>query len=183
MEHGQQQLSLLCQMANADSLQQLADMSYTLLGNPVFIADMAHTILAYTKVVNIPHPRWQIEVVQSHLDRNLLRQDREVSSVHLASEKSLMPVLVNDGEVPFPRIIKVLVSSGRPIGVLVLTAYLQPLGKQDIELMELLGSNLTDGNETFAYILSLRILEFERKLERRAPLGSSHLKSGKEVEK
>lgn len=154
MEQGQQQLSLLCQMANADSLQQLADMAYTLLGNPVFIADMAHTILAYTKVVNIPHPRWQIDVVQSHLDRNLLRQDREVSSVHQASEKSRMPVLVNDGEVPFPRIIKVLVSGGRPIGVMVLTSYLQPLGKQDIELMELVSTFVVSRLEKGSYFIS-----------------------------
>lgn len=153
MEQGQQ-LSLLCQMAAADSLQQLADMAYTLLGNPVFIADMAHTILAYTKVVNIPHPRWQIDVVQSHLDRNLLRQDREVSSVHLAAEKSRMPVLVTDGDVPFPRIIKVLVSGGRPFGVLVLTSYLQPLGKQDIELVELISTFVVSRLEKGTYFIS-----------------------------
>lgn len=148
------QLSLLCQMANSESLQQLADLTYTLLGNPLFIADMAHTILAYTKTVNIPHPTWQRNVVHADLDKNLLRQDREVSSVHVASEESRRPVLVEDGEVPFPRLIKVLVAAGRPIGVMVLTAYLQPLGPQDIELMELVSSFVSSRLEKGAYYIS-----------------------------
>lgn len=154
MDHGQQQLSLLCQMASADSLQQLADLSYHLLGNPVFIADMAHTMLAYTKVVNIPHSSWQRNVVQAHLDKNLLRQDREVSSVHVASEESRMPVVVTDGDVPFPRIIKVLVSNGRPVGVMVLTSYLQPLGEQDIELVELASTFVVSRLEKGSYYIS-----------------------------
>ena len=154
MDRGQQQLSLLCQMASADSLQQLADLAYHLLGNPVFIADMAHTMLAYTKAVNIPHPSWQRNVVQAHLDKNLLRQDREVSTVHVASKDSRMPVLVTDGDVPFPRIIKVLVSNGRPIGVMVLTSYLQPLGEQDIELMELISTFVVSRLEKGSYYIS-----------------------------
>ena len=153
MDHSQQ-LNLLCQMTNADSLQQLADLTYALLGNPVFISDMAHTMLAYTKTVNIPHTSWQRNVVHAHLDRNLLRQDREVSSVHVASEERCMPVVVNDGDVPFPRIIKVLTSGQRPIGVMVLTAYLQPLGTQDIELMEIISSFVVARMEKGAYFIS-----------------------------
>ena len=36
----------LCQLTHASSLQQICDLAYEIMGNPVFISDMAHTILA-----------------------------------------------------------------------------------------------------------------------------------------
>ena len=43
----------LCQLTHASSLQQICDLAYEIMGNPVFISDMAHTILAYTKCVEV----------------------------------------------------------------------------------------------------------------------------------
>ena len=50
----------LCQLTHASSLQQICDLAYEIMGNPVFISDMAHTILAYTKcclLYTSPSPR------------------------------------------------------------------------------------------------------------------------------
>lgn len=133
-------IKLLCDLSKAASLQQLCDLACDITGNPVFISDLAHTILSYTKSVDIPDPTWQQNIVRSNLDRNTLRQDREVGSIHLLSTESHRPVLVNDENLPYPRIIKTLSSDGQAVGVMVLTAYLQPLGPQDMELVELIAS-------------------------------------------
>jgi sugar diacid utilization regulator len=50
------------------------------------------------------------------------------------------PELVNDGDIPYPRLVKTLISDGQAVGVMVLTAYLQPLGENDAELLELIAS-------------------------------------------
>lgn len=130
----------LCQLSHATSLQQICDLTFEILGNPIFISDMAHTILAYTKTVEINDAAWQNNVVLAHLDRNTISQAREVSTVHESSAETRMPVVVTDGQVPYPRIIKALVSEGRPVGVMVLTAYIHPLGPDDVELIELISA-------------------------------------------
>ena len=133
-------IDLLCSLPRASSLQQLCDLTYQILGNPVFISDLAHTILAYTKCVEIPDPIWQENIVKSHLDRNTLCQEREVSAVHDSSTAEHRPVLVEDSYLPFPRIIKALTHKGQAIGVMVVTAYLTPFAREDTELVELISS-------------------------------------------
>ena len=96
----------LCQLTHASSLQQICDLAYEIMGNPVFISDMAHTILAYTKCVEVDDESWQRHIVRADLERNTIIQSREVSTVHEASAETKMPVVVTDGQVPYPRLIK-----------------------------------------------------------------------------
>ncbi len=95
-------LELLCRMAHAESLQEICDLTYQIIGNPVFISDLAHTILSYTKCVDIQDSSWHENVVLAHLQRNSLRQNRQVGTVHLASSNMQRPVLVEDDHLPFP---------------------------------------------------------------------------------
>ena len=133
-------IELLCKLPHAANLQQICDLTYQIIGNPVFISDLAHTILSYTKCVEVPDPIWQQNIVQSRLDRNTLRQDREVSTVHGSSSGDRRPVLVQDSHLPYPRIIKTLMSKGQPVGVMVVTAYLNPFSGGDIDLVDLISS-------------------------------------------
>lgn len=133
-------IELLCQLTRAANLQQLCDLACEITGNPAFISDLAHTILAYTKCVEVPDPTWQGHIIQADLDRNTLRQDREVGAVHSSSTDSSRPVLVDDGYLPYPRIIRTLISDGQPVGVIVVTSYLRPFGPNDIGLVELIAS-------------------------------------------
>ncbi len=133
-------IDLLCQLTRTISLQELCDLAYQITGNPVFVADMAHTILAYTKCVDIPDEIWQQNIVAAHLERNSLRQDREIGYVHAGSAAARYPVLVEDSHMPYQRIIKSLVHEGRAVGVLVLTTYCTPLSEHDLELVELIGA-------------------------------------------
>lgn len=130
----------ICQLPKADSLQQLCDLTYHITGHPVFVSDMAHTILAYTRCVDIPDPVWQSTIVGAELDKNTLVQDREVGIVHKNSIVIQKPVLVEDDNVPYPRFIRTLVDQGNPIGIMVVTSYIQPFSEGDAELIELISS-------------------------------------------
>lgn len=133
-------IELLCQLTHTASLQRLCDLTCEITGNPAFISDLAHTILAYTKCVEIPDPIWQTNIVLANLDRNTITQDREVGSVHDGSTESRRPVLVDDGHLPYPRIIKTLTNDGQAVGVMVVTSYLRPFGPNDLGLVELIAS-------------------------------------------
>lgn len=133
-------LELLCRMAHAESLQEICDLTYQIIGNPVFISDLAHTILSYTKCVEIQDHIWQENVVLAHLQRNNLRQNRQVGTVHLSSSGTQRPVLVEDDYLPFPRVIKTLTHKGRTVGVMVVTAYLCPFGDNILDMVDLISS-------------------------------------------
>lgn len=133
-------IELLCALPGVKSLQQLCDLAYQILGNPVFVSDLAHTILAYTKCVEIDDPTWQTNIVHSSLDRNTLRQEREVGIVHEDSTGDRKPILVTDSHLQYPRIIKALMNKNQPVGVMVTTSYLKPFADEDMELVELISS-------------------------------------------
>lgn len=133
-------ISLLCGLPRAGSLQQLCDLTYEITGNPAFISDLAHTILAYTKCVEIDDPIWRSKIIEGRLDRNNLKQDREVGSVHAGAGEEKKPVLVEDGFMPYPRIIKTLVRRGSAVGVFVVTAYSKPFAPEDVDLIDLIAS-------------------------------------------
>lgn len=133
-------LDLFCQLPHTANLQQLCDLAFQIMGNPIFISDMAHTILAYTKCVEIDDPTWQENIVAAHLDSNTLKQNREVGSVHITSAAVQRPVLVQDDYIPYARIIKTLTRHNQAVGVVVLTSFLQPLGDQDPELLDLISA-------------------------------------------
>lgn len=133
-------LDLLCQLPHASNLQQICDLTCQITGNPIFISDMAHTILSYTKCVEIDDPTWRENIVSAHLDANTLNQNREVGSVHITSSAMQRPVVVQDDYLPYARVIKTLTRHGQAVGVVVLTSYLQPLGEQDAELLDLISA-------------------------------------------
>lgn len=133
-------IGLLCRLPSAAGLQKLSDLAYEILGNPVFISDLSHTILAYTQCVEISDPIWQENVVQHHHGRDMLLQKRDVGIIHERSEGDQRAVLVEDDFQPYPRIIKSLVQNGLPVGVMVVTAYFAPFAPGDIELVELIAS-------------------------------------------
>ncbi len=147
-------ITQICQLPHASSLQQLCDITYRIIGNPVFVSDMAHTILAYTRCVEIPDPHWQAIVVGAVLDKNTLAQDREVSIVHERSTGAQRPVLVDDGDLPYPRLIKTLTSQGTPVGVMVVTAYMRPFDGHDADLIDLISSFLLPLIEKESYFMS-----------------------------
>ena len=134
----QERLDLLCTLSHATTLQQLCNLGHEILGNPIFINSMTHDTLAYTSGVEVEDPHWQQSVVENYRQFGILDASREVNVIHSQSRASQKPVLVTDGDVPVPRLIKALMFEGQEIGVLVVPAYFRPFEKGDGSLTELI---------------------------------------------
>ena len=61
----QKDAELLLKISHADSLQELVDLGFQLLGNPIFIDDMYRNVLAYSQDVTIDDPLWQENIVEN----------------------------------------------------------------------------------------------------------------------
>ena len=147
-------IELLCELTHAKTLQQICDLTYRITGNPAFISDLAHTILAYTKSVDVPDETWHTNIVEANLDANTLNQDREVSSVYITAEEDSRAVLVEDDFLPYPRMIKSLVTDHKAVGVFVVTAYFKPFDDRDRDLIDLISSFLMPCLTKESYYLS-----------------------------
>ncbi|HHV12021.1 MAG TPA: hypothetical protein GXX75_17245 [Clostridiales bacterium] len=149
------QFSLLSQISKATSLQQIVDLAYEALGNPFFINDRAHVILAHTKVVYIDDPHWLHDIATGGKVRKpILHQKREMDFVYLGSVKDSKPVIVTDSDLPFPRIIKALVVRGVHVGNLVMTTYFKPIQENDIEVIDIISSFVANHLRNEHYFLS-----------------------------
>ncbi len=133
-------IELMCQLAHADSLQQICDLAYEITGNPIFIHDQAQTILAYTKCVEIDDEVWLNRIVKALPERYTINQYREVENVHITSKAEMRPVVVEDDFIPHAHIVKALIQDHKTVGALVLTAYCKPLEDLDVQLVELISS-------------------------------------------
>lgn len=66
----QKDAELLLKISHADSLQELVDLGFQLLGNPIFIDDMYRNVLAYSQDVTIDDPLWQENIVENIHDES-----------------------------------------------------------------------------------------------------------------
>jgi PucR family transcriptional regulator, proline-responsive transcriptional activator len=159
--------SLVCQASKASSLQEIANLAFAILGNPVFIEDRAQVKLAYTKNVNIDHPSWQKDIVASESKFSLVQsQIVEVSIAYEGSIKSHMPVIIKDSHIPYPKLIKAITIGGVHVATMVATAYCRPIVDEDIELMEILSSFVTTNIQKSNYTLSTNKYAIENLLIR-----------------
>lgn len=136
------QIELLCCISKATSLQEITDLGFTLMGNPIFIGDMSRTILAYSSA-EISDEHWQRTTVNGDLERNGFKQSKEIDKVHNTSIAIRGPVLVEDDENPYPRLVKVLLEEDHPIGIVVVAGILKPITKEHYHLLELIASFVT----------------------------------------
>ena len=130
-------IDILCKIAHSQTLQEATNLAYELFGNPVFISDMAHTILSYSTNAVIHRPEWD-EIIETARIQNLeIHVERAYKNIHKDSIRQEMPILVNDNFIPFPRLIKALHMGEYQIGAAVLTAFNKPFDLQDAYYFEL----------------------------------------------
>jgi len=147
--------SLLCKISKATSLQQIANMSYELLGNPIFIQDRSHVTLAYTKKIEIDDKQWQQDIIKGYrANIPTSRQNKETYMVYDNSIKSGMPVIINDSNLPYARMVKALRVRGVHVASVILTAYCKPIKEEDINLMEIISSFIKVLIQSEKYYLS-----------------------------
>jgi hypothetical protein len=132
---------LFLDLAKAYSLWDICDTAYALLGNPVFVTDALHTVLAYTKCVEIDEARWQDGIVKGNLEGRTLEENEEVRRNHKASAEKDRPVLVPpSGPFKHSRIVRAIMDRGVPVGYIVDSGTFRDCDSDDLDLMEIISS-------------------------------------------
>lgn len=135
-------IQLLCQMERERSLQKLVDLSFQLLGNPIFYQDVELNIPYYTRCVEIQEPFWQCNVVQGNLSNESimqgLGQSEMMDSLPVKHEPVELPPnpFHNNGQInyAFP------LSTGNVFhGVLILASICRDFQPEDKLLFQLFG--------------------------------------------
>lgn len=145
------ELELMCKIRSANSLEAICNLGYELFGNPMFVEDMAHTVLACTTCVELPEPEW----IQN--EPNLTPTPEQIESrrsVLLRLAQSAAPVILDDGQMQYPRMLKMLYRSGQPIGVVVIPALLRPFRKEDSYILSLLTDKIGECLASRSFVLT-----------------------------
>lgn len=148
---GSRELSLMCQIRAASALEEICNLSFELFGNPIFVEDMSHTVLAYTSCIEISHPDWCINepihmpTVEQISDRREILQQL----MHSAN-----PVILDDGQISSPRMLKMLYSRGQPIGVAVISALFHSFREEDSYILNLISDKLAECLARGGFVLS-----------------------------
>lgn len=129
------QIKLLLEISNADSLQQIVNLGYDLLGNPIFIDDMHRNILAYTNTVEIDNSDWKTNIVENIHDESLTSKVAS-KQLYTHSMASRHPVYLDDLDIP-ARYGMTLTHNGIPLGNVTITSFMKPFEDGDCDLFEL----------------------------------------------
>ena len=129
---------LLREASNASSLQEIADIAYQLLGNPIFIEDRSAIKLAFTRGIKVNDERWEDGVVNKRIILPKNDQVKEVLETYKRSSETGLPVIVHDSFMEGPRLVKTLYYNGEHIGNIVSPGYFKEFTDEDIDIVEIL---------------------------------------------
>jgi hypothetical protein len=132
---------LFFDLVKSDSLWDICDTAYALLENPVFVTDPIHTVLAYTKCVEIDDALWQSGIVGGNLGGRTLTENEEMRINHKISEAEDRPVMVSpSGPFKYARIVRTITDRGVTIGHIVDSGTFRDCNSDDVDLMEIISS-------------------------------------------
>ena len=148
---GTRELELMCQIKTSSSLEEICNLGFQLFGNPVFVEDMSHTVLAYTNCLEITHPDWIVNELgitptQEQVD------NRKAVLLHLM--QSATPVILNDGHIQSARMLKILYHGGQPIGVVVIAGLFRDFREEDSYVLTLISGKIAECLAKGAFVLS-----------------------------
>jgi len=139
MGEDNKKLTLLREASNATSLQQIADLAYDILGNPIFIEDRSSIKLAYSQYAEVKDPKWNNEIVCSvRKARPKQKNVKEMYTGYQSAIEHQLPVVINDSDMPEQRMIKPIVMNGNHVATIVATGYMHDFSDEDVEIVEIL---------------------------------------------
>lgn len=133
---------VLCRIAGAGTLQEIMDLSFEILENPIFVTDWEHNLLAHTQDVETDDPFWNRLCQEQRIPDffggfstdDCMRQNstRERS----LKSHSAVPIVGEEGETD--GLLKVVEQNGVHLGVLVVNRMFRPIEPEDEHILELI---------------------------------------------
>lgn len=130
---------LLNRISETTDLGEILDLAYEILGNPMFLSDNSHNVLAHTTAGSETDEKWDLIVSRQEMDFPIITKQFGPSQVRHDSLVRKEAVLLQDDDAPFDRYVLVLSDKGVIYGTLVLCASIHPFGEEDGELLKLVG--------------------------------------------
>jgi sugar diacid utilization regulator len=148
---GKRELELMCKIQASKSLEEICDLCYELFGNPVFVEDLSHTVLAKTTCVTLESPEWIDNEPQFKPTSEQIEMRRQIISQLIQNPH---PQLLTDDALAAPRMLCALIHKGQPIGVVVVVALIRPFREEDSDILSLLVEKITDRLANRSFVLT-----------------------------
>lgn len=129
-------MNLLNTMICSRGIQQIIDIGFELLGNPMFVTDANHKLLAYTKNIKIDDPEWHYIV-----EKGFVSFDKATAIFKEVMEMARkFPVIDDDGKMSIPFLRKLITINDKVAAFLTVPGYFKPFDEFSLEIAELLGN-------------------------------------------
>lgn len=128
----------LGEIERCSSEQEMMELGYALLGNPLFFQNIELGISCYTKSIQLDDPQWQQWIVQGKLNFRALQARPPVDENGVVVPMQMEPHYLENGL--FGKIRVMPLSKNRMnFGLLVLTDCIRPIAAEDEALFSLFG--------------------------------------------
>ena len=157
-----ERLDLLCTILDEEhSLQELMDLGYDLFHNPLFVTDTTRLVLAHSQNVKIESDEWQSMIVRGERIKNTPQQSLEMKDIRREGSRTHSAHYVDDGYVPYGRLIKTILIQNHPAGDLVLSELCKPFAPEDRQLLGLFSVQVQKQMNREPFVTQFRSLGIE----------------------
>lgn len=123
-------------------IQHLIDIAYELLGNPIFVTDAGHKVLAYTKSAEVDDPDWYSIVEKGYVSFNIAA-NAEIKELYKQAIKNKAPVITPKADKNFDILRSPVTVDNKVLGYLTIPGYFQPFTEDKVQIAALLSNVLS----------------------------------------
>lgn len=127
---------LLKMLVHNSGFQNIIDIGYKMLGNPLYVMDLSSKVLAVTKDVEITDDMiWSEVTMEGYLSYNTIMLSKEIGRI---VDKSTSPLILKGSFMKYLRIIGKVELGNTQAGIVCVLEYEKPFDASDIEIVTLL---------------------------------------------
>ncbi|MCF0229219.1 MAG: helix-turn-helix domain-containing protein [Parasporobacterium sp.] len=133
-----EKIKLLNNLIQCNTLDEIMVLSYKLLGNPAFVTDVGHSVLAYTDVT--VDEIWEKNIKTDNLTMEFINGDIRLKSEQEAAFSSPVALRINKTYNGENQIKKGLTYNGKRLGLLIVIEKHRKFEPEAVEIVDLIGN-------------------------------------------
>lgn len=123
-------------------VQEIIDIGFKFLGNPILVIDASYKVLAFTKNIQVDDPNWYLSEKNNYLEYKYISSE-DMRKNFAEASKSNYPVLHKPKNKNFEVIHAAIGFDNKVIGYLIIPNHKKPFEEGDMELAQLLKNVLS----------------------------------------
>lgn len=126
------------------NIQEIVDIGYEFLGNPMFVIDASYKTIACTRYVEVDDPQWYESVENDYLPYDVLTENNnEMKEFFRKVRITGHPILIKPKYKNFQILYAAITIENKTIGYLIIPCHNRLFNKEDIGIAELLSNVLS----------------------------------------